>query len=807
MMLTRNMLLQWVGKDLQVHVERILFIGRPEEMGNSYNAQSVAVVTIDVDIARITGQNRSAPEKVVSPMRRSLAEIENDIEKGDARLLEDDPFAKFQRREEDIDEGHKTRRDRAWACIEPIVDGTDGEVLDPQERARRIAEAQKRTGYTNKTINKWLRRYFQGGQTPNALLPYFDNCGSKGQDRTGEGRKPGRKTTLWRLTHASDIALAKREGKSLEPIYEENTGNGLALTEQQRGWLLKGVKKFYLDKNKAIKIEEKKVTLKEALQYTIQTFFNLGYDENGKPVLPPPDETPSLGQFYHEYTKLKESDPNLVYIARHGVRAFKLLRRATTGNSTHMALGPGWVYQIDATIGDIYLVSPFDRTRIIGKPVIYLVQDVFTRLIVGVAVLFEGPNWLGGQMALANALTDKVAFCAEYGVHITDYMWPSKYAPAVVLADGGEFKGISADQFPRSSIGSRFDIVPAFRPDWKPIIEQNFKVVKGEIPKWVPGLYFKEKARGGHDYRLDARLTPYAFMRMLIYLIIKHNNHRDVSSLRIMDRDMIQAHVPPYSVDIWHWGVAKLLGKLKHVPQDIVRLNLLDSDVASITPSGIWWRGQNYTCQLAEDEQWFEQARDGRKKLDVALDRRTNNRLYLRLDNGRRCEECMPIEEWAIRNLPPEVRSDESYDIRHPFRNCGYYEMEDYLAHETASRQLRAPDHRQAQLEYNMDLTALVKQETEATEKALGASDLTKTERLQGIRTNRKEVADAERRSGAWNLPSSNDNTPTVEQLLLSQAQTDDVDQGSQMAAWRDKNSDMLREIQERALRPQEDDV
>ena len=75
-----------------------------------------------------------------------------------------------------------------------------------------------------------------------------------------------------------------------------------------------------------------------------------------------------------------------------------------------MANGPGSLYQIDATKDDIYLVSRTDRNRIIGRPVVYLVQDVFSRLIAGIAVTLEGPSWLGAMLALENTASDKTPF-------------------------------------------------------------------------------------------------------------------------------------------------------------------------------------------------------------------------------------------------------------------------------------------------------------------------------------------------------------------------------------------------------------
>ena len=70
-------------------------------------------------------------------------------------------------------------------------------------------------------------------------------------------------------------------------------------------------------------------------------------------------------------------------------------------------MGPGSRYQIDATIGNVYLVSSFNSDYIVGKPIIYFVVDVFTHMITGMYIGFEGPSWAGMMMAIANAASDK----------------------------------------------------------------------------------------------------------------------------------------------------------------------------------------------------------------------------------------------------------------------------------------------------------------------------------------------------------------------------------------------------------------
>ena len=46
--------------------------------------------------------------------------------------------------------------------------------------------------------------------------------------------------------------------------------------------------------------------------------------------------------------------------------------------------GPGSRYQIDATPADVYLLSSINTDKVIGRPVVYAVIDVYSRLVVGI---------------------------------------------------------------------------------------------------------------------------------------------------------------------------------------------------------------------------------------------------------------------------------------------------------------------------------------------------------------------------------------------------------------------------------------
>jgi hypothetical protein len=350
-------------------------------------------------------------------------------------------------------------------------------------------------------------------------------------------------------------------------------------------------------------------SLRYAYQKTIETYFRKGkYEKHGVkvPQLPPSDEVPSYDQFLYFYQKNR--DVVAATRARTSEHTHNLNHRAITGSSTLDADGPGYIVQLDPTIGDVYLVSEFDRTRIIGRPVIYIIIDVFSRLIIGMSVSLEAPSWLGAMLALENMVHKKVDYCREYGYTISLADWPSHHLPKAIIADRGELLSKNSDSL-GESLGIKVINTPPYRPDWKAIVERHFRVLNDAVIDWVPGSTSREYLpRSGQDYRLDACLTLYELRQLLIGCILEHNMSHEIKDYP-RDKYMIADGVQAYPAELWNWGVANRRGKLRERPPAAVRVSLLPSGTASITPSGIRFNGLYYECDLAWTEKWFERAR------------------------------------------------------------------------------------------------------------------------------------------------------------------------------------------------------
>jgi len=492
------------------------------------------------------------------------------------------------------------------------------DIYDPRLRGAMVAESVNKTEANKKYIYQSLSRYWQGGNK-NALLPRYYNCGNPGQEKkiTGTGLKKGR---------PSRLGLIDPEKQ------------GVNINEDMKQIFRVGVRLYY-DKRE-------KRPLRHCFKMIKENHMNLGCKMvNGVnvPILPPNHELPKFGAFKAWYEK--EMDLKATLQAREGLRKYNQQHRAILGTSTHMSFGPGSMYQIDATIADVYLVNSMDRTQIIGRPIIYHVKDAFSRRIIGLYIGLEGPGWNGAKMALANAFTDKVSYCAGFGIHITEDEWDSAYLPEALLGDRGELIGFNSDNL-AEFLDIRLSNTPPYRCDWKGIVEQSFRISNLKSINWLPGaLKQRVLERGERDYRLDATLDLQQFTQIMIHTALNYNKSHWMQWYN-RNEFMIQDHVNPVADQLWYWGIQNRSGHLREKPSDIIKLALMERDYATVTPFGIRYKNRHYSCQKAIDEQWFERARNrGSWKVEFAFDsRNVVDTINLISKDGKSYEVCTLLE-------------------------------------------------------------------------------------------------------------------------------------------------------------------
>jgi hypothetical protein len=155
--------------------------------------------------------------------------------------------------------------------------------------------------------------------------------------------------------------------------------------------------------------------------------------------------------------------------------------------------------------------------------------------------------------------------------------------------------------------------------------------VQGDFKPYVPGVVgeITSRKRGGKDYRLDATLTLPEFTKQILDSVLYYNNYRPLSKY---DRsEGMPGDLPAIPLALWRWGLTNLTGRLRQAPDELVRINLLPHDFATLSDRGIRLFGCYYTCAEAMKLGWFHRGLGQRpSKVQVAYDPRSADHIYVR---------------------------------------------------------------------------------------------------------------------------------------------------------------------------------
>ncbi|MBP1153959.1 MULTISPECIES: hypothetical protein [unclassified Paenibacillus] len=344
------------------------------------------------------------------PDPRQVLDIEEGIKEGTYIIEETDPWFRIVGLET-MSEKEQKRWNQAKEVIQMIAaNGSEPNIFLSNERAKLIQNASEQSGLSPVTIAKYLKRYWKRGKNFYALLSDYDSCGGAGQERK--------------------LSLKVGRRSKYSSLYGE-----MVISDEVKRLFRIALDKFYYT------AKPNRPSLRWAYEQMIKEYFAIEQNTESGSIIPVVEEgspLPSFGQFRYWFNKWR--DPKREVTSREGTRKFQQNYRPVLGSTQQDAYAPAAVFQIDATILDVHVVSEFFRNRILGRPTCYIVVDSYSHLIAGIHVSLESPSWAGGaMMALMNVSEDKVEYCKRFGIEIQEEEWPvSGFIPESVLADRGE---------------------------------------------------------------------------------------------------------------------------------------------------------------------------------------------------------------------------------------------------------------------------------------------------------------------------------------------------------------------------------
>ncbi|UDK97516.1 DDE-type integrase/transposase/recombinase [Lysinibacillus sphaericus] len=672
-----------------------------------YTADSQRIRIIEIEESYVYVVNIDTTSAM--PKRELYSHLELELAQGEL-LIVADPFARAIP-DSELTPVQMNKRDEDWETVEKFLLPNIKELLKKQGREAKIVEIVSKSGLGKTKVKKLLSRYWQRGMNKNAMLPDYANSGGRGKTKKLSNDKIGRPR---RVTVNSEYR------------------SGINITDEIKMQFEHAINKYYRKAND--------YSLKDVYHFILRDFYSDRYKENGEIQyhIWESNRIPSYHQFYYWFKKLEDPKKDIEF--RKSAKEYELKHRPILSNSKVETNGPGTRFQIDATIADIYLVSAFDVNRIIGRPVIYAIVDVYSRIVTGIYVGLEGPSWLGAMMALDNMVADKVEFCKQYNIDIIEEQWPTHHLPEIIIADRGEFEGYAVEGL-INNLNIKIENTTAYRGDLKGIVERKFRTINGKVKQKAPGAIQKEyRERGDRDYRLDATLNLKEFTALIITMMLQHN-HKIIDKYP-MEKEMITDGVVPTPINLWNWGIQNRKGRLRIVDRDILRLNVLPRGKATISRAGIKFKNLLYGSKRAIEEQWYAKLKN--KSINIVYDPRYLDKIYIPNDNGMDYETCILLE------VSQQYKWDFLEDIifQHQLRN----ELEE----EERSKQV--------QLTINTDtmMDQIIKAAEQKKKKALH-QPTSKKEKLATIRDNKANEKQVNREEEKFDLSptSAVDKQPT----------------------------------------------
>lgn len=422
-----------------------------------------------------------------------------------------------------------------------------------------------------------------------SLLPRQDRCGALNISRPcdpGGRQKAGRKTRTQRVAKAHGVILPpKQPGMNSE-------------------W------------SAAIKAADKQ----------IKTLIKPDMPSRCTLIL----ESHFVKKYRHEYgalvpVELKQGEyPNNAQIRRvlevEIPRLERLLKKTTLGHFKRSlrglvarnwkgVSGPGHTWAIDSTVGDIYLRSSLNRAWIVGRPIVYIIVDIWSTAIVGFHVCLTGPSWNTAKTSIFNAVGNPALLGELWGYEPILSLNPLPTMCYKLMCDRGEYlsKAASVTAF---ELIPCMSYAPPYRPDLKGLVEVIHRIEKDAQFLFIPGAmnFRREEFDLRKSHPEESAMTVREYVQYLHLIFAEYNLTANRSNR--VDAHMAAAGVFPSPAGLWRWGHEMGIGVKRAIPQADLITSLLEPDIARVGRSSIVYAGNDYSCPTVRAEEWTTFARN-----------------------------------------------------------------------------------------------------------------------------------------------------------------------------------------------------
>ncbi len=488
--------------------------------------------------------------------------------------------------------------------------GPDYIKLTGKKNKDELKSILARYNFNKVTFWRMCTRYFQSGFDNKALLD----------------------ERVFGYRYSSDFKYSTKTGRKGE--YGEV---GIALTPEVLSHFEEALNEYKSGRQK---------TIKSVFEHMSMLHYSKNEVINGVTsiVLLPPNERPTYKQFYnyvHKHLTSAEKD-----IIKTSQMEFRNNKRLLTSDSLYGVNGPGDLVEIDACEADVSLVSMTDPNQTVGRPIVYFMIDVYTRIILAMSVAFDNNSLLGVTNLFLNLCDNKKEYCERYGMSYSDdRLWPSNIIPNRIRLDrGSEFK---SKEFGRicNALGIQKDIVPGGSGSLKGVVEQSFHLMHLNQNEMLEDHGLIEK-RHDSNHQKEATLNIEQYTKMVINFVLTHNQKYQEGYP--LTKVMLDKGVKAIPAALWQYGIENI-----STPRPILNKNqylyeLMAPIKVSVSRKGISYKGLTYSSDDPGITTLMFRAKTKSIPIEARMDMRDVGFIYV-LKNGVLIQ--IPLNERAAGNV------------------------------------------------------------------------------------------------------------------------------------------------------------
>lgn len=379
-------------------------------------------------------------------------------------------------------------------------------------------------------------------------------------------------------TVQKQYAYSKKTGR---PSYSA-VGIGTALSEETLSHM-EEARQYYLSGRAKTIMSAYEEMIRKHYTKTIEMTTGVCYE------IMPENQRPTYKQLYL-YIK-KNTDEEEIRIAKTSAQEYRNAERLLLSDNLQGVTGPGSLFEVDECELDVSIVSEIDNSIPVGRPILYAMVDVYTRMIVAVSIAFDNNSLIGVTNCLANLCEDKQKYFAKYGIQIEPDEFPSHIIPQRIRSDyGSEYISYELERIGRE-LGIQMELASPGSGSLKGQVEQLFHQLHAAQNPSLENRGLIEKRHDSRHHQ-EATLTLDEITRMVLATVAVHN--RKYMKKYPLTRKMRQCRVEPTPVNLWRFGVENAGVPRPIINEDTFRYTLLTPVKATISRLGVCFEDLYY---------------------------------------------------------------------------------------------------------------------------------------------------------------------------------------------------------------------